>query len=203
MTTKVLDSWALIAFFEDEPVADTVEELIHRAALDRHKLLMSVINWGEIYYNTMRETSRSEAEARIKEIASLPIEIVGGGDDLKMTPASGDLQSDLSRRLRRRLRSSADQGEESRTGDWRPGIQTFGKGNQNQLAKMKNVPWKCDQRSDERSANFLHQRGHPKEYPPAAVFQATHDHRAGLHFAKLGAFRHSTLSSESRFASTL
>ena len=85
MATKVLDSWALIAFFEDEPVADTVEELIHRAALDRHKLLMSAINWGEIYYNTMRETSQSEAEARIKEIASLPIEIVGVGDDLKMT----------------------------------------------------------------------------------------------------------------------
>ena len=85
MVTKVLDSWALIAFFEDEPVADTVEEMIHRAVLDRHKLLMSVINWGEIYYNTMRETSQGEAEARIKEIASLPIEIVGVGEDLKMT----------------------------------------------------------------------------------------------------------------------
>ena len=85
MATKVLDSWALIAFFEDEPAADTVEELIHRAALDRHKLLMSVINWGEIYYNTMRETSQSEAEARVQEIASLPIEVVGIGDNLKMT----------------------------------------------------------------------------------------------------------------------
>ena len=84
MAAKVLDSWALIAFFEDEPVADTVEELIHRAALDRHKLLMSVINWGEVYYNTMRETSQTEAEARIREIASLPIEIVGVGDDLKL-----------------------------------------------------------------------------------------------------------------------
>ncbi len=62
-----------------------MEELIHRAALDRHKLLMSVVNWGEIYYNTMRETSQGEAESRIKEIASLPIEIVGIGDDLKMT----------------------------------------------------------------------------------------------------------------------
>jgi hypothetical protein len=48
MATKVLDSWVHIAFFEDEPVADTVEELIDRAALDPHKLLMSVINWGEI-----------------------------------------------------------------------------------------------------------------------------------------------------------
>jgi uncharacterized protein len=85
MATKVLDSWALIAFFGDESPADAVEEIIHRAALDRHQLLLSVINWGEIYYNTMRKTSQSEAEARIKEIASLPIEIIGIGDDLKMT----------------------------------------------------------------------------------------------------------------------
>src|SRR5206468_12930035 len=85
MATQVLDSWALIAFFEDESPADAVEEIIHRAALDRHQLLLSVINWGEIYYNTMRKTSQSEAEAGIKEIASLPIEIIGIGDDLKMT----------------------------------------------------------------------------------------------------------------------
>jgi uncharacterized protein len=52
--------------------------------VDRRKLLMNVINWGEIYYNTMQETSQSEAQARIREIASLPIEIVGVSDDLKM-----------------------------------------------------------------------------------------------------------------------
>jgi len=84
-TTKVLDSWALIAFFEDEPAANAVEEILHRAALDRHELLMSVINWGEVYYSTMRETSQTEAEARIQEIASLPIEIVGIGAHLEMT----------------------------------------------------------------------------------------------------------------------
>ena len=85
MPTKVLDSWALIAFFEDEPAADRVEQIIHQAALDRHKLLMSLINWGEVYYNTMRETSQAEADARAQEIASLPIEIVGIADDLEMT----------------------------------------------------------------------------------------------------------------------
>ena len=85
MATKVLDSWAVIAFFEDEPEAEAVEEIIHRASLDRHKLLMSVVNWGEVYYNTMRETSQAEAEARMQDIASLPIEIVGLDDDLKIT----------------------------------------------------------------------------------------------------------------------
>jgi PIN domain nuclease of toxin-antitoxin system len=28
MATKVLDSWALIAFFEDEPAAEAVEKLL-------------------------------------------------------------------------------------------------------------------------------------------------------------------------------
>ncbi len=31
MATKVLDSWALIAFFEDEPAAERVERLLVKA----------------------------------------------------------------------------------------------------------------------------------------------------------------------------
>jgi predicted nucleic acid-binding protein len=82
MATKVLDSWALIAFLEDEPAADAVEKLLAQAAAEKHKLLLSVVNWGEIYYNTMREVSQKAAEQQARAIATLPIEIVGVGDDL-------------------------------------------------------------------------------------------------------------------------
>ncbi|MDQ6631066.1 MAG: type II toxin-antitoxin system VapC family toxin [Verrucomicrobiota bacterium] len=82
MATKVLDSWALMAFFKNESAADAVEEMLHRAVLDRHKLLMSVVNWGEIYYSIMRADGKDIAEQRAHEIASLPIDIVGVGDDL-------------------------------------------------------------------------------------------------------------------------
>ncbi len=82
MATKVLDSWALIAFFEDEPAAEQVEKLLAQAAADRHKLLLSVVNWGEIYYNTMREVSQEAAEQKARDIAALPIDIVGVGEDL-------------------------------------------------------------------------------------------------------------------------
>src|SRR4029077_7026645 len=78
---KVLDSWALIAFFEDEPVAEQVENLLVKAEAGTHKLLLCVINWGEIYYNTMREVSQEAAEAKAKEIAGLTIEIVGVDED--------------------------------------------------------------------------------------------------------------------------
>ena len=84
MATKVLDSWALIAFFEDEPAAEEVEKILQRAADEKHKLLMSVVNWGEIYYNTMREVSQEAAEQKARDIAALPIEIVGVGEDLAL-----------------------------------------------------------------------------------------------------------------------
>lgn len=82
MATKVLDSWALIAFFEDEPAAETVEKILEQAAADRHKLLISVVNWGEVYYNVMRKVSQEAAEQKIKEIAAMPVEIVGVDADL-------------------------------------------------------------------------------------------------------------------------
>lgn len=77
MATKVLDSWALIAFFEDEPAAEQVEKLLVKAEAGTHKLLLCVVNWGEIYYNTMRKVSQEAAEQKAKEIAGLTIEIVG------------------------------------------------------------------------------------------------------------------------------
>jgi ribonuclease VapC len=84
MATKVLDSWALLAFFEDEPAADAVEKLLQQATDEKHKLLMSVVNWGEVYYNTMREVSQEAAEQKAHEIAALPIDIIGVGDDLAL-----------------------------------------------------------------------------------------------------------------------
>jgi uncharacterized protein len=77
MAFKVLDSWALIAYFEDEPAAEQVEQLLVKAETGVHKLLLSVVNWGEIYYNTMREISQEAAEQIAKEMAGLTIEIVG------------------------------------------------------------------------------------------------------------------------------
>ncbi len=77
MAFKVLDSWALIAYFEDEPAAEQVEQLLVKAETGVHKLLLSVVNWGEIYYNTMRKISQKAAEQIAKEMAGLTIEIVG------------------------------------------------------------------------------------------------------------------------------
>jgi len=84
MANHVLDSWALIAFFEDEPAAGAVEEILDQANRDKHRLYLSAVNWAEIYYNTMREVSREAAEDQARMIANLPIDVVGVGDDLKL-----------------------------------------------------------------------------------------------------------------------
>lgn len=77
MNVKVLDSWALMAFFEDEPAAQEVENLLVKSESGAHRLLLSVVNWGEIYYSTMRGVSREAAERTARELSGLPVEIVG------------------------------------------------------------------------------------------------------------------------------
>lgn len=84
MANRVLDSWALMAFFEDEPAAEAVEELLDQASRGKHKLFLTSINWAEVYYSTMREVSQEAAEQHVQVIANLPIEIVAIGDDLKL-----------------------------------------------------------------------------------------------------------------------
>lgn len=76
MASKVLDSYALMAFFEDEPGADLVRELILKAEDDRVKLLISVVNLGEIWYSISRATSPKTADQYIGEINGMAIEVV-------------------------------------------------------------------------------------------------------------------------------
>lgn len=84
MATKVLDSWALMSFFNDEPSAGEVEKLLVKASEDKLKLLLSVVNWGEIYYSVMRTNSQDLAEQKAREIAALPIELVPLAGDLEL-----------------------------------------------------------------------------------------------------------------------
>ena len=84
MATKVLDSWALMALFNDEPAAATVEKLLIKASTGSTQLLMTVINWGEIYYSIMRGASQDLAEQHAREIQAMPIELVPIEKDLAL-----------------------------------------------------------------------------------------------------------------------
>ncbi len=60
---RVLDSHSLIAYLENESGADKMIELFQVARDSGKALLLSVVNWGEIYYITLREAGRERAEA--------------------------------------------------------------------------------------------------------------------------------------------
>jgi predicted nucleic acid-binding protein len=72
----VLDSWAIMAYLEDEPAAERIADIIADANEDNTPLLMTVVNFGEVWYIIAREASESDAERSIVEIKHLGVEIV-------------------------------------------------------------------------------------------------------------------------------
>ena len=76
MAAMVLDSWALLAFFKGEPAAAAVETILQQAASEKARLLLCVVNWGEIWYGMCRAGGAGVAEAAVNDLAQLPIELV-------------------------------------------------------------------------------------------------------------------------------
>ncbi|HLY63835.1 MAG TPA: type II toxin-antitoxin system VapC family toxin [Terriglobia bacterium] len=91
MKTCVLDASALMTFFEDRPGADQVEELLAKGAESKHPLLMSVINWGEVFYSIWRAHGEKPAAAKMQEVAQLPIEVVAV--DMELTRLATSLKA--------------------------------------------------------------------------------------------------------------
>ena len=85
MATMVLDAHALMVLFNDEPGAEEVAKILIKAESGNPKLLMSVLNWGEIYYSILRGASQEIADAKAHEIAGMQIELVPvDADDLEL-----------------------------------------------------------------------------------------------------------------------
>ena len=76
MAAKVLDSWALLAFFNGEDAADDVETLIHKAINEKVRLFLCVVNWGEVYYGMWRAGGQAAADDVAADLSRMPIELV-------------------------------------------------------------------------------------------------------------------------------
>lgn len=72
----VLDSYALLAHFEDEAGGAQVEKILKAGQVGRTKLFLSVVNFGEVYYTTYRERGREDADEVLSMMKQLPITIV-------------------------------------------------------------------------------------------------------------------------------
>jgi ribonuclease VapC len=72
----VLDGWAIIAYLENQPGGERVEELLIENRKSDSDLLMSVVNAGEVWYSLARGYSPAVADEKIAELLDLGIEFV-------------------------------------------------------------------------------------------------------------------------------
>jgi predicted nucleic acid-binding protein len=72
-----------------------VEELLSKAAEARRPLLMSVVNWGEVYYAIWRAHGEKAANAKLQETAQLPVELMDVDAELARLAASLKAQHNL------------------------------------------------------------------------------------------------------------
>ena len=82
MKRYVFDSFAIIAFFENEPGAELVQRALQQVVSGQAQGWMSVINWGEVYYSTYREQGFEAAECVAAQLARYPIQMVHADMDL-------------------------------------------------------------------------------------------------------------------------
>jgi ribonuclease VapC len=73
---RVLDSYSLIAYIEGEAGKDTMIEVFRSARDSGKHCLLSVVNWGEVYYITLREAGQQRADEVAHLVQTLPIHLV-------------------------------------------------------------------------------------------------------------------------------
>ena len=83
----VLDSFAVLAYFQAEDGGKRILELLNNASEDKVELVMSLINAGEVVYLTSRNRGRKTAEALLKDLRDLPITFYEASEERILTAA--------------------------------------------------------------------------------------------------------------------
>jgi len=73
---RILDAHALLVFLEKETGYKKVESLFVSAVEKDNYLLMTSVNFGEVYYVVLRECGQKKVKEIEKIIRALPIEII-------------------------------------------------------------------------------------------------------------------------------
>ncbi len=76
MPTKVLDAYAVMAFFYDEPGAHAIHKLILAAGEGKATLLLSAVNAGEVWYWIARGSSQETADQYLQELEAIGVRII-------------------------------------------------------------------------------------------------------------------------------
>lgn len=82
LKSVVLDSYALISVFFDEPGAEEVEGILSAAASADRPLYISAVNWAEALYIVRRRQGQAGVDKALEFGRNMPLEIVPVDADL-------------------------------------------------------------------------------------------------------------------------
>jgi ribonuclease VapC len=96
MSSYVFDSHALLAFFQGEPDAETVEKILRQSYAESSNVFISLINLGEIIYLTKRRFGDEKKIELLSRIYQLGFKIIPVSDALVFQAAELKAQYALS-----------------------------------------------------------------------------------------------------------
>jgi uncharacterized protein len=84
----IVDSWAILAFLRaEEPGAAAMRRYLRRAQSGNLRLLLNVVNLGEVFYRLLQLTDEAKADERLAQVKALPIDIVPARESLVLEAA--------------------------------------------------------------------------------------------------------------------
>jgi predicted nucleic acid-binding protein len=84
----VVDSWALLAYLLDEvPASTAVSRYLTRAHAGNMRLVLSWINYGEVFYRVVRRLGEARGEEAMAQARRLPIELAPVRDHVVLEAA--------------------------------------------------------------------------------------------------------------------
>jgi ribonuclease VapC len=93
----VLDAWALLALLQgEEPAAARVRELLLAGGEQKARLLVSMINLGEVYYRIGKRGGRAVAAETLAKIRRLPLTVVSASDEMIIAAADFKMEYAIS-----------------------------------------------------------------------------------------------------------
>jgi ribonuclease VapC len=79
---KLLDSFAVIAWLQNEPGAQIVEDLLVEASQKNEKLLLQEVNLAEVYYLSIRRVGEDRTRGLADQLLTLPIEVISSTTEI-------------------------------------------------------------------------------------------------------------------------
>ncbi|HVP54226.1 MAG TPA: PIN domain-containing protein [Candidatus Eisenbacteria bacterium] len=96
MRTHVLDASALYGFLTEGDGALVVMDVLKQASAEGTTVMMSAVNWGEVYYSLAKRIGHSKTEAVMTEaLLKAPLAVAGVSSDDAVRAARLKAQYDL------------------------------------------------------------------------------------------------------------